>query len=269
MKNRQNFVKPANDGLHQIVTEANQLYTRVRHTHEATLDSRLLVLSADLSTQRARNLKLNSTSFDMDEYVSKLVSFMGGRRYDGNDLDWQKMGRVAVKYSSKVPTMDFMLGPLSIEQKARKTHRVTRLEKNRADLVQPQQLKESDMVHNSNQTTDNVTTIEGILMERGPIGFFEFITNPESFSQTVENIFYLSFLIRDGRAKLEDVDGQLMLDYHDPPTNEEYEEGLTKKQLIIDMDMDMWREITEMLDIAEPMIPTRPKQAAISGKWYA
>lgn len=34
----------------------------------------------------------------------------------------------------------FRLGPLSIEQKARKTHRVTRLEKNRADLVQPQQV---------------------------------------------------------------------------------------------------------------------------------
>lgn len=80
----------------------------MRNTHEATLDSRLLVLSADLSTQRARNLKLNSTSFDMDEYVSKLVSFMGGRRYDGNELDWQKIGGVAVKYSSRVPTMDFM-----------------------------------------------------------------------------------------------------------------------------------------------------------------
>lgn len=59
------------------------------------------------------------------------------------------------------------------------------------------------------------------------------------------------------------------VDYHDPPTDEEYEEGLTKKQLIIDMDMDMWHEITEMFNITEPVIPTRPKQAAISGKWYA
>ena len=32
---------------------------------------------------------------------------------------------------------------------------------------------------------------------------FRLIINPESFGQSVENLFYLSFLIRDGKAALE------------------------------------------------------------------
>jgi hypothetical protein len=33
---------------------------------------------------------------------------------------------------------------------------------------------------------------------------FEFVINPRSFGQTVENIFYLSFVIRNAMAKVEE-----------------------------------------------------------------
>ncbi len=50
-----------------------------------------------------------------------------------------------------------------------------------------------------------------ILGEKQPINFFEFIINPESFGQTVENLFYLSFLVRDGKVNIDDESGQPIL----------------------------------------------------------
>ena len=33
-----------------------------------------------------------------------------------------------------------------------------------------------------------------------PVNIFKFIINPNDFGQSVENLFYLSFLIRDGKC---------------------------------------------------------------------
>lgn len=50
------------------------------------------------------------------------------------------------------------------------------------------------------------------LLKHEPINFFKFLINPESFSQTVENLFYCAFLTRDGRVSIqEDDDGDLIL----------------------------------------------------------
>jgi len=56
--------------------------------------------------------------------------------------------------------------------------------------------------------SDPRTQLEAILNETGPINLFKFVVNPNDFAQSVENIFYLSFLIRDGKAAFETQDGE-------------------------------------------------------------
>lgn len=88
------------------------LFFSVKNTQEATLDSRLLVLSADLGNQKARNLRLESQMFSVDEFVSKIKRFARPRAGDDDeDLNWKKIGQKAFQFSARVQSIDFMQVP--------------------------------------------------------------------------------------------------------------------------------------------------------------
>jgi preprotein translocase subunit Sss1 len=42
-----------------------------------------------------------------------------------------------------------------------------------------------------------------------------------------------------------------------PPTNEEYQMGLTKKQIIFDLDPPTWKELIKVYNITKATIPPR------------
>lgn len=81
-------------------------------------------MASSMGAQKARAMKSGSGAFDLDEFVSKLVTFMGGRKSlgdhaeDGSDvedagdgdnpLNWEKLGRKALAKSRRVPAMGFM-----------------------------------------------------------------------------------------------------------------------------------------------------------------
>lgn len=103
----------------------------VKNPQEATLDSHVLLNMSNTTAAKARAMKSGQGAFDIDDFVSKLITFMGGRKTldehlpdesdveEANDgdspLDWEKIGRKALAKSRRVPAMDFMsasmLGP--------------------------------------------------------------------------------------------------------------------------------------------------------------
>src|SRR5437762_13998707 len=117
---RGELVKPGNNGILDTVEQADEIFLNdgihilicwnaahqnilVRTTSTANLDSRLLVTTSDLAKQKARNMELGDASFNVDEYITKLVTFMGGRHLVGDDnsnredsMNWAALGRAAV-----------------------------------------------------------------------------------------------------------------------------------------------------------------------------
>lgn len=198
-----------------------------------------------------------STGLDLDEFVSKCISFMKRdpvdadgnaapsatqrrqrRRREEDDeeeeaqsLDWAALGaRAAFPSNLRPPIPGFLLGPLSVQKKARvQTQRRARQTRETAGKeVRPEALTKDDLGETEKNTLtvicskikntlqmhceraeralDSVSELsEGLLREHriadtGGPNLFDFIINPNSFGQTVENMFYVSFLIKEGNV---------------------------------------------------------------------
>lgn len=169
---------------------------------------------------------------------------------DGDGLDWAFLGRKACFPSNRRPPLSsFLLGPLSVQKRVRPvtTRRATQRRQPLGPTIRPQEIKLDEIQKNENASlTHMVESVRGRLrdhlqnatealgddieseeefyavcqqhrvypnMEMEPaVSLFDFAINPNSFGQTVENLFYVSFLIREGSAKVEtDKDGLPLL----------------------------------------------------------
>lgn len=136
----------------------------------------------------------------------------------------------------------FLLGPLSVQKRTRagntqRRTRMTQQERSEADraVVRPEALSREDMDTTESNTLTTVcariraalvahihaatAAVEALgadvsdgearaemarqrLTPTGGPGLFDFVVNPRSFGQTVENLFYVSFLIKEGNVGL-------------------------------------------------------------------
>ena len=252
---------------------------------------------------------------------------------EGDAFNWEWLGRRACFPNNvRPPVPGFLLGPLSVQKRARRaTQCRERLRKrDPKDAVRPEELKAQDLekADNSNLTTlcknirellvhtmvtgqakveEEVMKMMGediadeelraIMLKHGiaddqGVPLFLFVVNPKSFGQTVENLFYVSFLIRDGTAgfgndsnmlptlrKSKSVLNNPLLRTNAMskdatvarPLKQIQEENISKHQAVFHLDYESWGDIIEAFDIKESIIPHRlpdeVAQVSASG-WY-
>ncbi|KAK3044825.1 hypothetical protein LTS18_000254, partial [Coniosporium uncinatum] len=231
---------------------------------------------------------------------------------DGDALRWDVLGRLACFPNNKRPAVSgFLLGPLSVQKRVRATQpRRERLRNTQTEKTRPQELQASDLERNEQSNLTHLCTnirkvlvqtlndrvqaadadvealgrapteedLNSILKQRalaapGELSYFQFVLNPYSFGQTVENIFYVSFLVKEGQAEIgKDQHGLPTLSYQTPRTIEEQrQQHISKNQAIISMDYQSWEELIDLLDIKVPLIPHRAEeqQTQVGARgWY-
>lgn len=117
-----------------------------------------------------------------------------------------KFGDKAMNYFRIPPRPTFLLGSLDKEiQLTQKKVRQRRV----VDRVNSEEvrtkIKELDVNSKDNETSTTVSETERIFkilkriykkFKENPVCLYEFMINPHSFSRTIENIFYVSFLVK-------------------------------------------------------------------------
>lgn len=195
-------------------------------------------------------------------------------------------GRHVLPYFRIIPRATFLLGSLDkeiVQPAARKQREVKpRKEKLKVDKEAVRtQIKElnKENVEDENDKNPTVSEIERIYSilkkyhkkKGSPIGLYEFIINPTSFSRSIENMFYLSFLIKDGYAKLfiDSTDGLPVIEpiIQDKQQQKEKKSNQTdgiNYQSMISLTKPEWREIVDVFKIQVQVIPDPPVAAKVA-----
>nr|XP_008541318.1 PREDICTED: non-structural maintenance of chromosomes element 4 homolog A [Equus przewalskii] len=252
-------------------------------------NAHFLVLASDLGKEKAKQLRSDLNSFDMLRYVETLLTHMGVnpleaeeliRDEDSSDFEfivydsWKISGKTAENTFNKTHTFHFLLGSIQGEfpvpkPRTDRPRKVPMIEQRRE---MPAQLKRMEESHQE-ATEKEVERILGLLQTYfredpdTPMSFFDFVIDPHSFPRTVENIFHVSFIIRDGFARIR-LD-QDRLPIIEPVNINEESEGIDqntqiRNQGIIALSYRDWEEIVKTFEISEPVIASGQSQQRLS-----
>lgn len=231
------------------------------------------------------NQPQDSISNNLQNHVKRqkyLEQFNRFNRF--NQFNWFKMGSVFKNYNQSITVTDHLLGPFSLEKKIRSINSSNRrLLNNEQDqslkssstLQTAENVTRNDLINNQDLTTpEQVIKCYKLLLNKvgynSKISLFKFILNPNSFAKSVENLFYTSFLIKDGRLILEpDDDDENNMGFPmirikpDLKTLSEEEREIERQKrldaqqnhIIFQLDMETWQKLIQKFNITESFIP--------------
>ncbi|KAK6138369.1 hypothetical protein DH2020_027885 [Rehmannia glutinosa] len=148
------------------------------------------------------------------------------------------------------------IGPIENKLKQRKL--VVRAKRSRSiRKAQPKELEKAAEV--VTDTDKNMQVMFEILKKEKKVKAENLMLNRNSFAQTVENLFALSFLVKDGRVRIVvDEKGSQVVVPTNGPTAEEIKSGVAKShQFIFRFDFDNWKLMKTHVPEGEELMPQR------------
>ncbi|OCF39218.1 nuclear protein [Kwoniella heveanensis CBS 569] len=235
---RANMANATAEDLTRAIGKQSELFLSVKDTGIGTLDANLLKTNTENAMALAKRLKIDGVAFDLDEFLIQVQNQLGLDRAELADQDlssddeleesdqkqfarkgalgdWERVGWMAARLYRRIPGVEFMYGPLSATRKKRK--QAQRQKKQAlAPEVRPEEVKSQGEKKVKDDFTSNVRMVNKVLNTLDPegegINFFHLVVNPDDYGQTVENCFFVSFLLNQGKAGIFVTDdGEVMI----------------------------------------------------------
>ncbi|KAL6499587.1 hypothetical protein OROGR_027497 [Orobanche gracilis] len=253
----------------EIMNEVENMHQHVKNPREQVVDAEALL---GLTRHLAASVRMHTSGgVSPSEFVSCLIRDFGPQNFanrssrNSRNISWRDIGSLVSPIVMNIPGCKTD-GPMETKLKPRMQKLVARGKRSRpVGKARPKEVgtitifaleKAAEAV---TDTDRNILVMFEILKKEKRVKADNLMLNRSSFAQTVENLFALSFLIKDGRVRIDfDESGSQLVVPTNGPSAEEIKSGEAKNhQFIFRFDFDDWKLMKTLVPEGEELMPRR------------
>ncbi|KAL8213784.1 hypothetical protein R6Q57_003233 [Mikania cordata] len=255
---RDDLVKNDSDKFRSIIDEVECLHLLVQKPREQVADAEaLLDITNTLMTSVKAHTNEGLTAGDFVSCLLKNFGQLGGSGDEiRNSVKWKDIGTAVSHVFLKGGRCCTMLGPMNSEVKQRKV--AQRKQSRPTEKTRPEELAAS-VTEEKTDTDKNMATMFNVLRMNRSVKLENLVLNRNSFAQTVENLFALSFLAKDGRAeiKVNEEGCHVVSPRNAPAANAVASKEVSYTHFIFRFDFRDWKLMLESVTEGDELMPHR------------
>jgi hypothetical protein len=242
---KEEYENPDSSLINVRLTENEELRARSTAPQGQERLSHAFVVFAESTVTRAEKISVTRQEFTVDVIIRRLKALnqrsdlganscandcnVGESNLDASSsenfvLDWKQIGKKLLKFYRIPPSIAFVRGPIGAPPKGPRTRvrsegsarEEKRIRQTENGPVQRPMLVDPNEGLGQIETDKRVDSMCKYIRERGEMSFFQLVVDKDSYAKTIENIFYFSFLIKDGLASISERNGVPWVGYMDP-----------------------------------------------------
>lgn len=262
---REEILKTDTDKFESLIHKVQHLHNLVQKPREQVADAEALfdITSAFLasikSTQSSNGVTpLHFVNALLRKYNDESHRNISLERDDNQtQISWGTLGLEASTIFRDAAGISTMLGGTDSEMKQRKIS-VSRKRGKPTESTRPVMVADSGS-ENTSETDKNIATMFNILRKHKCARLEALVLNRRSFSQTVENIFALSFLVKDGRVEinLDNNKNHIIVPRNAPTANGMASGEGSYSQFIFRFDYKDWKLMMKSIESGQELMPHR------------
>lgn len=245
---------------------------------EALLDAQVFKHLSRLTRTQVEGLSANSQKFNTSDFADKLFDYfhdtfdpeIAAQRVGRNILPqhYVELGNKLQHVLVKPISLQYLYGSLEKDPNAAVTTAAKKGRQPRKSLGDGLGLATQTLVDDGKNDVPETggASLTEILVEstmtqlkdafltsneKEPVPYFDFVLDPNSFGKSVENMFHVSFLIKESRAAMVLGDNGLPLIQ---PLKEKKPAQEVRYQAILSLTMEEWAEMIQIFQIKTAMI---------------